>query len=159
MAPKGQLISEELWYPRILPKNKQNNLITVLLGKKMNSFIHFLEESSAWKNHYDFVWPLVFPEFFLPILFRIYLVFGTDFKAKMPHKFWTRIVNFDHSVYSLAKWKEIDISTLAVPFSLERGLEGAREPRLCQSLMALKQELYIKLIILDTFHGQTCIFC
>ena len=89
-----------------------------------------------------------------------HLVFGTDFKAKMPQHFWTIIVNFDHSVYSLAKWKEIDISTLALPFSLiVRGLEGAREPRLCQSLMALKQELHIKLIILGTFHGQTCIFC
>ena len=31
----------------------------VLLGKKtLNSFVHFLEESSAWKIRYDFVWPL-----------------------------------------------------------------------------------------------------
>ena len=25
---------------------------------KSNSFGRFLEESSAWKNHYNFVWPL-----------------------------------------------------------------------------------------------------
>ena len=46
-------------YPRILPKNGKNNLITVLLSrKKLNLFVHNLEESSAWKKHYDFVWPL-----------------------------------------------------------------------------------------------------
>ena len=33
---------------------------------KLNSFVRFLEESSAWKNHYDFVWPLAY-------LFRIHL--------------------------------------------------------------------------------------
>ena len=29
--------------------------------QKTNSFVRFLEESSAWKNHYDFVWPLEVP--------------------------------------------------------------------------------------------------
>ena len=32
----------------------------------MNSFVRFLEESSAWKKHYDFVWPL--DDFILYIL-------------------------------------------------------------------------------------------
>ena len=26
--------------------------------KNTNSFVHFLEESSVWKKHYDIVWPL-----------------------------------------------------------------------------------------------------
>ena len=31
---------------------------SAVIGKKMNSFFVFLEESSAWKKQYDFVWPL-----------------------------------------------------------------------------------------------------
>ena len=31
---------------------------TSLIGVKLNSFIRFLEEMSAWKNHFDSVWPL-----------------------------------------------------------------------------------------------------
>ena len=34
-------------------------LITKFDCSKVKSFVHFLEESSAWKKHYDFVWPLV----------------------------------------------------------------------------------------------------
>ena len=26
-------------------------------------FVHFLEETSAWKNHFEFVWPLIFPKY------------------------------------------------------------------------------------------------
>ena len=42
-SAKGQLISKALFAsdPRILPKNKRNNLIIVLLGKKPNSFVRF----------------------------------------------------------------------------------------------------------------------
>ena len=29
-----------------------------LSGKKLNSFVRFLEETSAWKNYFEFVWPL-----------------------------------------------------------------------------------------------------
>ena len=38
---KGQLISKELQF---FQKNEQNNSILVLLGKKTNSFVCFLEE-------------------------------------------------------------------------------------------------------------------
>ena len=39
-------------------KKRTENSYIVLLGKKTNSFVRFLEESSAWKNHFEFVWPL-----------------------------------------------------------------------------------------------------
>ena len=35
------------WYPQILPKNERTNSSLVLLGKKTNLFVRFLEESSA----------------------------------------------------------------------------------------------------------------
>ena len=55
---KGQLISKGLFtLLEFFQKNERNNsIIVLLLGKKTNSFVHFLEESSAWKKHYD--WPL-----------------------------------------------------------------------------------------------------
>ena len=34
-------------------KRKKTSLIVV----KLNSFVRFLEETSAWKNRFDFVWP------------------------------------------------------------------------------------------------------
>ena len=34
------------------------SVAVLVLGKKTNSFVHFLEESSAWKNHFDFVGPV-----------------------------------------------------------------------------------------------------
>ena len=37
-------------------ENKSTWGIIVL---KLNSFVHFLEETSAWKNQFEFVWPLV----------------------------------------------------------------------------------------------------
>ena len=63
---------------------------------------HTLEHNFSALLLNGFTLLLIFPEFFLAILSFSY-VFGTDFKAKMPHNFWTRIVNFDHSVYSMAK--------------------------------------------------------
>ena len=36
-------------------KNKSTWGIIVV---KSNSFVDFLEETSVWKNHFDFVWPL-----------------------------------------------------------------------------------------------------
>ena len=32
---------------------------TCLIVVKLNSFVRFLEETSSWKNHFDFVWPLM----------------------------------------------------------------------------------------------------
>ena len=59
LAHKGQLIFERTFcYLWILPKNEQNNTIIVLSSKKSNLFACFLEESSTWKIHYNFVWPL-----------------------------------------------------------------------------------------------------
>ena len=42
------------WCPQSSKKRMETSLIVV----KLNSFIHFLEETSAWNNH--FVWPLAF---------------------------------------------------------------------------------------------------
>ena len=44
------------------PISSKNRTKTSLIVVKLNSFIHFLEETSAWKNHFDFVWPLVGPK-------------------------------------------------------------------------------------------------
>ena len=46
-------------YSRILPKKERNNSIILPLGKKRNLYVHSLEESSAWKKHYSFGWPLI----------------------------------------------------------------------------------------------------
>ena len=40
-------------YPRIPPKNERNNSIKVLLGKKTNSFVCFLEEFDDSKNPFE----------------------------------------------------------------------------------------------------------
>ena len=57
--PNGQLISKGLFaILKFFQKNERNNSIIVLLGKKTNLFFVFLEESLAWKKHYDFFWPL-----------------------------------------------------------------------------------------------------
>ena len=61
-----------------LQKRTKTSLIVV----KLNSFVHFLEETSACKNHFDFVWPLVC------------LNFGTEVlgpKLPMMEK-WTRFL-------------------------------------------------------------------
>ena len=57
---KGQLISK--WLSAILEffqKNERNN--STIVGKKKTEFVilsFFLQEWSAWKKHYDFVWSL-----------------------------------------------------------------------------------------------------
>ena len=35
---------------------------------KSNLFVHFLEETSAWKNHFEFVWPLKSCIYFLDLM-------------------------------------------------------------------------------------------
>ena len=49
-------------------KKRMKNSIILLIGKKTNSFVRFLEESSAGKKHYDFVWPLVLSCFFFSFI-------------------------------------------------------------------------------------------
>ena len=54
---KGQLISKYLLgVVSFFQKTNENKSTWV----KLNSFVRFLEETSAWKNHFEFVWPLVF---------------------------------------------------------------------------------------------------
>ena len=48
-------IERTFCYPRILPKNEQNNSSIVLLGKKPNSFVRFLEESEDTKGRYEII--------------------------------------------------------------------------------------------------------
>ena len=55
---KGQLISKGLFGTlEFLQKTKKKFVYSTVRPKK-NSFVRFLEESSAWKNHFEFVWPL-----------------------------------------------------------------------------------------------------
>ena len=57
---KGQLTSKGLFDTlEFLQKNEQNNSIIVLLGKKMNSFVHFLEEFEDSKSPFEINWPSV----------------------------------------------------------------------------------------------------
>ena len=76
---KGQLISKGIFaILEFFQKNERNNSI----GKKTNSFVRFLEESSAWKKHYDFVWPLeqwkVRTIFEIKYFFTCYLRFQSE---------------------------------------------------------------------------------
>ena len=51
---KGQLISKCLFSVfTIFQKMKTNRQVV-----KSNLFVYFLEETSAWKNHFEYVWPL-----------------------------------------------------------------------------------------------------
>ena len=56
---KGQLISKCLFGVfNFFQKTNENKSNWGIIVVKSNSFVCFLEESLAWKNHYDFVWPL-----------------------------------------------------------------------------------------------------
>ena len=50
------------WCLQFPPKNERKQVSLVV---KLNSFVRFLEETSAWKNHWDFVRPLAINEFLL----------------------------------------------------------------------------------------------
>ena len=55
----GQLISKCLFGVfNFFQKTNENKSTTGTIVVKSNSFVRFLEETSAWKNHFDFVWPL-----------------------------------------------------------------------------------------------------
>ena len=60
ILPKGQLISKRLFGVfNFFQKMNENKSIWGIIVVKTNSVIWFLEETSAWKNHFDFVWPLL----------------------------------------------------------------------------------------------------
>ena len=40
-------------------RTNENKSTWGIIVVKSNSFVHFLEETSAWKNHFHYVWPLV----------------------------------------------------------------------------------------------------
>ena len=64
LSTKGQLISK--WFFGVvdfLQKTNKNRSTWGIIVVKLNSFVH-LEETSAWKNHFDFVWPLYTPDFY-----------------------------------------------------------------------------------------------
>ena len=81
-------------YPRILPKNGKNNLIicSTVRQKRQNHKIirSFLEESWAWKNHYDFVWPLDYSRLDLKnqklMNVRLCLFWSTEYHSRAPSK-------------------------------------------------------------------------
>ena len=57
---KGQLISKCLFGVfNYFQKTNKNKSTWGTIVVKSNSFVRFLEETSAWKYHFDFVWPLV----------------------------------------------------------------------------------------------------
>ena len=63
---KGQLISKYLFGVfSFLQKTNENKSTWSIIVVKSNSFVRFLEETLAWKNHFDFVWPLG-AEFVIP---------------------------------------------------------------------------------------------
>ena len=45
------------WCIQFTLKNEQKKSLIIV---KLNSFVRFLEETSAWKNHFDFFWPLLY---------------------------------------------------------------------------------------------------
>ena len=57
---KGQLISKCLFGVfNFFQKMNENKLTWGIIVVKSNSFVRFLEETSAWKNYFEFVWPLI----------------------------------------------------------------------------------------------------
>ena len=61
---KGQSISKCLFgvFNFFQKTNKNKSTWGIIVVVKSNSFVCFLEETSAWKNHFDFVWPLGYAE-------------------------------------------------------------------------------------------------
>ena len=61
---KGQLISKYLFGVfSFLQKTNENKSTWGIIVVKSNSFVHFLEETLSWKNHFEFVWPLTHLDF------------------------------------------------------------------------------------------------
>ena len=59
-SSKGQIILKCLFGVfNFLQKMNKNKSTWGFIAVKQNSFIHFLEKTSAWKNNFDFFWPLV----------------------------------------------------------------------------------------------------
>ena len=57
---KGQLISKCLFGVfNFFQKTNKNKSTWGIIVVKSNLFVRFLEETLAWKNHFEFVWPLV----------------------------------------------------------------------------------------------------
>ena len=64
--PKGQLILKgHLGILEFFQKMNER----IRPQKNSNSFVRFLEESSAWKNHFDIVWPLLHIPFVRSIIY------------------------------------------------------------------------------------------
>ena len=59
ITSKGHLISKcHFGVFNFFQKTNENNLTWGIIVVNLNLFILFLEETSAWKNHFNFVWPL-----------------------------------------------------------------------------------------------------
>ena len=60
LQTKGQLISKCLFGAfNFFQKTNENRSTWGIIVIKSNSFIRFLEETSALKNHFEFVWPFI----------------------------------------------------------------------------------------------------
>ena len=70
---RGHLISKCLFGVFTFFQKMNENKPTVV---KSNLFVRFLEEMSAWKNHFNFVWPLYIhgKQVLIPNYFRLTLV-------------------------------------------------------------------------------------
>ena len=56
---KGQLISKCMFGVfNFFQKMNENKSTWRIIVAKSNLFVRFLEETTDWKNHFDFVWPL-----------------------------------------------------------------------------------------------------
>ena len=47
------------WFLQFPSKNKRKQVSLQCIVVRLNSFVLFLEETSTWKNHFDFIWPLL----------------------------------------------------------------------------------------------------
>ena len=69
-------------------KTNENKSTWGIIVVKANLFVRFLEELSAWKNHDDFVWPLVY------IMWNVFWCPLQDFHQKYWGNSWfTRFIH------------------------------------------------------------------
>ena len=74
---KGQLISKCLFGVfNFLKKTNKNMSTWGFIVVKKNLFVSFLEETSAWRNRFDFVWPLAGAEYANGIISHLVATMG-----------------------------------------------------------------------------------
>ena len=57
------------WCLHFLPKNERKQVDKYIV--KSNLFVRFLEKTSAWKNHFEYVWPLLTANLILKLVIYV----------------------------------------------------------------------------------------